>query len=425
MYSELMKRSLYNKIIDGLDPDKSISYETYLNILSRISEGQHEWPLPRRIEIRKNFSKKKRVVYAYPVEEMFILRAVNEHLCTKYQRTISFSYFPSRKRTPSQCLSFILGRKEAYKKTTPRIGGLHGIHMDISDYFNSMDPIILFERMPEELKNDRDFATLYKNTILNPWCEQGGKLIKVEKKGAMAGLPFTAFFAAIYLNNLDNSFEKENVPYARYSDDIVFFAEDKLVLTRLVDEVKKHISVSNLTMNDEKTEFIDPNSPWTFIGFEINKNEIDISVHQYEKLKRRISKWARRYRKRVEVGYGKDNRHMTPEKAVASLIRNINRALFKPIKDKYCWAQWAFPTITVTKRIKALDEIIQEKLRFVYSGNYSKVNFKKLPYIKLKEMGYNSLEKLYILYRYKPDEFQKFLDGYVLLDGRKEIMNLE
>ncbi|HEX3029233.1 MAG TPA: RNA-directed DNA polymerase [Clostridia bacterium] len=414
MYRELMNRKLYHSIIDGLEPEKSVSYDTYVDLLIKLEQGSHIWPVPRRIEICKTFSQKRRIVYAYPNEEMFILRAVNHYLCSSYQKALAYSYFPSRKRTPSQCLSYILQRKEDYLKANPQVDDLYGMHMDISDYFNSMDPNLLFERLPEDLKTDQDFVSLFTATLLNPWCESGGERIQIDKKGAMAGLPFTAFFAAIYLNGMDKCFEKAGIPYARYSDDILFFAETEETVREWAAFVKSYLLESRLNMNDDKTQNILPNKPWTFIGFEMDQRQIDISIHQYEKLKRRISKWARRYRKRVEEGYGKDKRRMTPEKAVMSLIKNINRALFKPIRDKYCWAQWAFPTINVIQRIKALDVLIQERLRFVFTGGYSKKNYKKLPYERLKEMGYHSLEKLYVLYRYRPESFQVFLDYFIL-----------
>jgi hypothetical protein len=274
-----------------------------------------------------------------------------------------------------------------------------------------MDTGILFERLPEELKSDSDFVSLYEDTILNPLCIHAGKLIRVDRKGAMAGLPFTAFFASVYLAEMDRCFEKAMIPYARYSDDIIFFTEDKGSLEYWSDVVKKYIEDSRLKMNEDKTEYIAPYTRWTFIGFEIDSGEIDISYHQYEKLKRRFSKWSRRYRNYIDIGYGKDKRKMTPEKAVHTLIKNINRALFKPVKDEYCWAKWAFPTVNITRRFKQLDEFIQEKLRYVYTGYYSRKNFRILPYEKLKSMGYHSLEQLYMLYRFRQNDFNEFVEG--------------
>lgn len=413
MFRELSNEKTYLAVLEGLEPEKVIPFENYLNILSEMANQTHSWSIPKRLEIAKNFSSKLRIVYTYPVEEMFVLRAVNHFLFEKYHKHLSLSYFPSRGRTPAQCLSYIIRRREAYLRSKPGLQGLYGMHLDVSDYFNSMNPHLLFERLPEALKNDGDFVWLYENTLLNPWCMQKGERVRLENKGAMAGLPITAFFAACYLKDLDKTFDDARIPYARYSDDIIFFVESEAVREQWLESVVTAVRESGLKINAEKTQAIASDQPWTFIGFEVHQNRIDVSSHQYIKLKRRFSIWARRYRKRVEIGAGTQKRPMSPEKAVSALIRNINRALFRPVRDKYCWAQWAFPTINRLDRIQALDRLIQEKLRYVYTGSYSQKNFRILPYQRLKELGYHSLEKLYLLYRYSPEAFQRFVEHEV------------
>ena len=41
----------------------------------------------------------------------------------------------------------------------------------------------------------------------------------------MAGMPLSAFFCNVYLMELDAWFEERKILYARYSDDIIVFAE--------------------------------------------------------------------------------------------------------------------------------------------------------------------------------------------------------
>lgn len=409
MYKELMNIRSYKQVAKEDDCEKIIPFEDYINILDKLSKETHKWSFPRIIEICKSFSQKRRIVYSYPKEEMFVLRAVNSYLCRKYRSALAVSYFPSRQRTPSQCLAYIMCKMNKYQSCYNQIYSLYGLNMDVSDYFNSMDTGILFERLPEELKKDKDFLRLYKDTIQNPWCLKEDKLVYVEKKGAMAGLPFTAFFAAIYLSGMDRRFEKEGVPYVRYSDDILFFVENEAKLKYWSFYASSHIIDSGLNINLDKTVKIKPYEPWTFIGFEINQGRIVISEHQYQKIKRRIGKWAKKYRKRVDLGAGKNNYRISPEKAVTLFIKNINRAFFKPIKDKYCWAQWAFPTINDSSCLRKIDKFIQEKLRFVFTGRYSKKNYRLLPYERLKGMGYHSLEKLYNLYRFRPEDYNEFI----------------
>lgn len=51
---------------------------------------------------------------------------------------------------------------------------------------------------------------------------EAGKVVSA-KKGAMAGVPFSGFCANLYLRKLDRAFAGRL--YARYSDDIIVFAD--------------------------------------------------------------------------------------------------------------------------------------------------------------------------------------------------------
>lgn len=412
MLNRLKDARIYQRVADSLDPEALISYEEYLSLVDAILRREYRWPPARRIEIRKTFSQKRRIVYNYPKAEMFVLRALNYYLFRKFRRLISPAYFPSQGRSPSQCLKFLMDKLERYSNVTGiPTDCLYGLHVDISDYFNSIDPDRLFDRLPEELQADEVFRELYKQTIQSDTCLLYDGTA-AERKGGMAGFPIAAFFAAIYLSAMDEHFAKLGIPYVRYSDDILFFTTDENSLTVLNDYLEQFLKESGLAVNQPKTVKITPGEPWTFIGFEVHNGTVDIAPLAEEKIKRRIGRWARRLRKRVEQGYGKQMRKSSPEKTAAALIRRINRALFKPIKDKYCWARWAFPTINTTRRLEALDIYIQEKIRYVYTGRYTRANFRILPYGRLAAMGYKSLMKLYHLYQYRPDDYQAFLDEF-------------
>lgn len=416
MYQALKNKGIYQAVLRNLDPGQVISYEDYCALLEDMMKGTHVWPLPHRIEICKSFSQKRRIVFNYPKAEMFVLRAVNRYLFKNCDQYLSPSYYPFPGYSPSQCLDMTLNKFAKYKKAR----GLHpedfyGIHFDVSDYFNSMNPSLLLERMPVEVKNDRDFIRMFSQTLGNPYCIDRHRIVKVENKGAMAGLPVSAFFAAAYLSEMDRFFDQEEIPYARYSDDVLLFAENPDDLSEYSRYIEEFMASSGLLINRTKTEAINPGEPWTFIGFEVDHGTIDLALHSEEKIKRRVGRWAKRLRKRVEVGYYNKMRKTTPEKAAQSLIKGINRALFKPIRDKYSWARWTFSTINSTERLEALDLFIQEKIRYVYTGRYTRANYRILPYEKMAQMGYYPLLKLYSLYRYRPDKYQKFMDDFVIV----------
>lgn len=396
MFNQIRNEKMYDAIYKKLDEEETIPIETYYQTLDQWIKKDYIWSVPRLIEIKKNFSSKVRIVFNYNKVEMFILKAVNRYLWKTYRVFISNAYFPSRGRKPKQCLNYLI-----YKKGSKNG---YGVHFDISNYFNSMDISKLYECLPDALKRDEQFNWLYDNTILNPMVNNKGRVIACENKGAMAGVPIAAFFAGMYLNNMDNYFTEKNIPYARYSDDIIVFAPDTQTLSQHAQVIKNHIEDAGLNVNWEKTEKCEPSKPWAFIGFECNGRTIQLSKHAMNKVKRRIGRWARSMRKKVEI------RNYDKKKAIASLIRSINRALFKPIEDKYCWAQWVFPTINDIACLKELDTFIQEKLRFVYTGRYSKVNYNELTYEDLKQLGYHSLCKLYYKYKFDVNYYIQFIE---------------
>lgn len=419
MYQALKNKGIYQAVLRNLDPQQIIPYEVYCGLLDDMMCGVHVWPLPHRIEICKSFSQKRRIVFNYPKAEMFVLRAVNHYLFKNCEKCLSPSYYPFPGHNPAQCLGTILNKFTIYKKTrglSPE--DFYGMHFDVSDYFNSMNPALLLERLPDEIKNDRDFIRMFQQTLGNPYCIDKHKIIRIENKGAMAGLPISAFFAAVYLSEMDRYFDKEGIPYARYSDDVLLFAENPDDLSVYSRYIEEFMASSGLLINRTKTEAINPGEPWTFIGFEVDHGIIDLALHAEEKIKRRVGRWARRLRKRVEVGYYNKMRKTTPEKAAQSLIKGINRALFKPIRDKYSWARWTFSTINSTERLEALDLFIQEKIRYVFTGRYTQANYRILPYEKMAQIGYNPLLKLYSLYRYKPDKYQEFMENFIIVPDK-------
>ena len=57
--------------------------------------------------------------------------------------------------------------------------------------------------------------------------------VREDRKGIMAGTPLSAFYANLFLSGLDAHFSERDILYARYSDDLIVFAETE-------EECQKH-----------------------------------------------------------------------------------------------------------------------------------------------------------------------------------------
>ena len=93
----------------------------------------------------------------------------------------------------------------------------------------------------------------------------------------MAGVPVASFLANVYLNEVDHYFADRGVVYARYSDDIILFAEDLETLQLYRAKMMEFIAKYNLQVNPTKERIYTPEEPYEFLGFKCGSNHIDIS----------------------------------------------------------------------------------------------------------------------------------------------------
>ena len=76
--------------------------------------------------------------------------------------------------------------------------------------------------------------------------------------------------------------------------------------------------------------------------------------------------------------------------------RKYNRKFFgKQDKTELSWKYWFFPTINTSKSLKIIDNYMQQEQRYIATGKHNKMNFKKVPYLVLKECGYRALVNEY------------------------------
>ena len=76
-----------------------------------------------------------------------------------------------------------------------------------------------------------------------------------EQKGAMAGIPISAFLANYFIKEIDEYFWNKNVVYSRYADDIILFCNSKEELKKYQEELISMIKKYNLNVNSDKEYF--------------------------------------------------------------------------------------------------------------------------------------------------------------------------
>ena len=369
-----------------------IETRAYLPVCDSIACGE-PFPIPRKAEIGKLSSEKLRTVYTYPEPNNTVLKLLTHLLLRRYDHLFSgglYSFRPGR------------SAKDAIRSLV-RIPGMHGMFaykVDVSNYFNSIPVDALLPMLREAMSDDPALFAFLSSLLEEPCVLDCGRPIR-EEKGIMAGTPLSAFYANLFLRDLDRHFEELGVVYARYSDDIIVFATSKERVLQHAAHIRSHLNGLGLAVNHDKEFLYAPADGWTFLGFSYREGVVDIAPATFEKLKGKMRRKARalhRWQKRNVV---------EPERAARAFVRVFNRKLLEsPQADnELSWKSWFFPVINTAATLREIDRYAQDCLRFLLSGKRTKARF-DVRYEQLKQLGYRSLVHAY----YEDDKLRKSRD---------------
>lgn len=375
-----------------LEISELIRSRGYEAVAASIRNGS--FPLPEKKMISKISTNKKRAVYVYPREYTLCLKLLTYLMLRKYDRiftTCLYSFRPG------------IAAKDAILKlrATPEIGQMYSYKADISDYFNSIDIERLLPELRSILADDPQLFEFIVSLLREPRVVFGGKVIE-ERKGIMAGTPISSFLANVYLMDMDTHFAEAGITYARYSDDIIIFADHEEELRRHISYIHECLALKGLVINPDKECYSRPHEKWVFLGISYEDGVIDIAPTSVRKIK---GKMRRKARSLMRWGARND---VPPEKGAKAFVRIFNRKLLETSEDRdLTWSYWYFPVINTDESLKEIDHYAQECLRFMLSGRRTKARF-NVRYEDLKALGYRSLVNEYHRFR-KSDEHDKEL----------------
>lgn len=341
-------------------------------------------PYPKKSVIAKLGSTKKRTVYTYPPDLNLTMKLLTFLTLRKYDGLFSdglYSFRPGR------------NAKDAIRKLirTRNIRQKYYYKVDIHDYFNSVPVERLLPMVREALHDDPGLYRFFEQVLTDPYVLYNGR-VQEEKKGIMAGTPLSSFFANLYLKEMDAHFERVQVPYARYSDDVIVFADTEEEVRAYRDSILGFLNAHGLTVNPDKERLGAPEDGWTFLGFSYRDGVVDIAEATLKKLKQKMR------RKRDGLARWQKRNGVEKEKAAAAFIRIFNRKLMEGPKDsELTWSYWFFPVINTTKSLLAIDHYAEDCVRYLLSGTHTKARF-NVRYADLKALGYKSLLHEYFAY---------------------------
>ena len=363
----------YCRMSDAQELFQYVRQRRYLPVVRRILEGKG-LSVPQKKRIAKSDSSKKRIVYSLPEDESMVLKLLTWVMIRKYDGYFSDNLYSFRPNCSA---------KDALRRllSMPDISEFHSYKLDVSNYFNSIDVELLLPMLESLFADDRPLYDFLASALRDPRVMDEGNLIE-EKKGVMAGMPYAVFFANVFLTELDRQFEQiPGIVYCRYSDDIIIFSKDKQVLEEAKLRLREFLGLHNLSINRDKEVETSPGEPWTFLGFECDGKDIDVSRVSVQKLKAKMRRKARAI-SRWRGSTGKEG-----WMAAKAFIKYFNRKLYtSESSSEVNWSWWYFPLITTDKSLKEIDNYMQDCIRYVATGRRTKSRF-DFRYERMKELG--------------------------------------
>ena len=371
----------YFRIADAQQLFQYVRQKRYLPIIDRIRSGEG-LPIPQKKRIAKSDSSKKRIVYSLPEDDAMVLKLLTWLMIRKYDSFFSDNLYSFR---PGYGVKHALKRILSDQDSSQ----YYSYKLDVRNYFNSIDIDLLLPILKNLLSDDMRLYEFLAHQLSDPRVFDEGELVE-EKKGVMAGMPYAVFLANVFLTPMDRMFEQlPEVVYCRYSDDIIIFSKDKDLLNKAKECMHGYLCELNLEINTDKEIETQPGEPWTFLGFECDGKNIDVSKVSVQKLKSKMKRKAKALRRWAEIS-GKDG-----WMAARAFIKHFNKKLYtSESNSEVNWSWWYFPLITTDRSLKQIDSYMQDCVRYAATGKRTKSRY-KFRYEQMKELGMISLVNMW------------------------------
>ena len=360
--------------------EKYVAQEAYHDIAAGLVSGTYRYGLPAKTTINKNGSSKKRTIYRFDWRETMVLKLLT-HLLYKYDYKICGNCYSFRRNTTAKnAIDAVSNIKKLAQKYVLKI--------DVSNYFNSIPSTMLADAIAATIDDDTQLSAFIIGLIKEDAAYlygNGTRTIIRENRGAMAGVPVSAFCANIYLDGLDRLFDGMGVDYFRYSDDILIVADSMTQVDEYLKIVTDFLAAKGLTINEKKLHISRPGEGFDFLGFVFYDGNIDLAASTLQKAKAKIRRKAKSLmRRRNRLGESFDM-------AASDLAAHFNRKFYDEEHDNgFTWSRWFFPSITTSKSLKIIDQYLEQYMRYLSTGRHTKKNF-NVRYETLKELGFRSL----------------------------------
>ena len=271
--------------------------------------------------------------------------------------------------------------------------GLTGYKTDIKSYFDNI-PNDKLEELVRSLNLDSVIERLIIDLFSNTIDSSTGEC----HKGIIQGSPISAYFADLYLSDVDDIMSSKCKVYYRYCDDIIMFGDN---IEACKDIFSKLLVSKGLEINPDKCERIEPNGTLIFLGCKVG----DILEPK--------SEWTKDLHKDLRATIS--NIHCkNSAKEFQKVVMAIQKKLYK---GRYSILTYLFNMRVSADYIMELDKYCKQLIRHHFTGcwNYTK-NIHKIPEDYIYMVGWINLMDLRSLYYSDRDKYDETI--FNIFSGR-------
>mgnify|MGYP002399457677 CR=1 FL=1 len=212
------------------------------------------------------------------VLDRLIQQAIAQVLSPSFDPTFSDSSFGFR---PGRSAHHAVYQAREYIRKGYRIA----VDMDLSKFFDTVDPDVLMHRVARTVRDKRVLRLI--GTYQRAGVVVNGRLQET-RLGVPQGGPLSPLLANIILDDLDKELEKRGHRFVRYADDFIVLVKSRQAGERVMGSLKRFLeSVLKLRINQDKSRVV-PTNQAAFLGFTFQGTKIHWSDKAFREFKRRV-----------------------------------------------------------------------------------------------------------------------------------------
>lgn len=385
--TDIFMSYIRRKNIIGIDNIDNTSFQKDITKHAfYISESINDYKFSPYMEklISKGRQKNPRVISIPTIRDRIILYVLKEILHDQYPECVHAEIVNNR---ITELFNFI---------TTETKYSV--IKIDIKGFYDSINQKILLEILKLRIDSDL-FLSLIEKAISNPTVPKKYSKKTKEKYyqdvGIPQGLAISNILANIYLQEIDLIFEPKCKYYYRYVDDILILCEPENCDV-IYNNLKRSMKKICLDINQDKSVIINHSNSFSFLGYEISKEQISIQSDSIQK-------------------------HIN---SIFALLSNYNRLY----KNKELREKWATDELLINRIESLLNEkitgAISENRKFGWLFYFSSINDSVILH-KMDSIMLNAIKRMLPKEVAQKIKIKKYIRAYYEIKNRPKAGYIE